>query len=82
VQLEPGDRIVFCSDGIVEAGNEAEELFGFERTIEAIHRGCVQGLSGAALIEQILEEVKGFSVGVSQEDDQTLVTVGMGAPAS
>ena len=82
VQLEQGDRIVFCSDGIVEAGNEAEELFGFERTVEAIRRGGVQGLSGAALIEQILEEVKGFSVGVSQEDDQTIVTVGVGASAS
>jgi len=81
VQLEPGDRIVFCSDGIVEAGNEAEELFGFERTVEAIRRGCVQDLSGAALVEQILEEVKGFSAGVSQEDDQTIVTVGVEASA-
>jgi len=78
VQLEPGDRIVFCSDGIVEAGNEAEELFGFERTIEAVRRGCVQGLSGAVLVEQMLEEVKQFSVGVSQEDDQTIVVLGVG----
>lgn len=31
-QLNRGDRLVFLSDGVVEAQNDAGELFGFERT--------------------------------------------------
>jgi phosphoserine phosphatase RsbU/P len=31
-QLEVGDRLIFLSDGVVEASNAHGELFGFERT--------------------------------------------------
>lgn len=31
-QLEQGDRLIFLSDGVVEATNPQGELFGFERT--------------------------------------------------
>lgn len=31
-QLEQGDRLIFLSDGVVEATNDKGELFGFERT--------------------------------------------------
>jgi serine phosphatase RsbU (regulator of sigma subunit) len=31
-QLDQGDRIIFLSDGVVEATNAEGELFGFERT--------------------------------------------------
>ncbi len=31
-QLDQGDRIIFLSDGVVEATNSQGELFGFERT--------------------------------------------------
>ena len=31
-QLNRGDRLVFLSDGVVEATNAQGELFGFERT--------------------------------------------------
>ena len=31
-QLKRGDRLVFLSDGVVEATNTEGELFGFERT--------------------------------------------------
>ncbi len=31
-QLQPGDRLTFVSDGVVEATNEKRELFGFART--------------------------------------------------
>jgi serine phosphatase RsbU (regulator of sigma subunit) len=31
-QLKRGDRLIFLSDGVVEATNAQGELFGFERT--------------------------------------------------
>jgi len=36
-QLERGDRLVFLSDGVVEATNSDGELFGFERTQQVSH---------------------------------------------
>jgi sigma-B regulation protein RsbU (phosphoserine phosphatase) len=36
-QLNPGDRLVFLSDGVVEATNAEGELFGFERTQQVSH---------------------------------------------
>jgi len=36
-QLAPGDRLIFLSDGVVEASNAKGELFGFERTQQVSH---------------------------------------------
>jgi len=36
-QLNRGDRLVFLSDGVVEATNTEGELFGFERTQQVSH---------------------------------------------
>jgi hypothetical protein len=35
--LTPGDRLIFLSDGVVEAANPKGELFGFERTQQVSH---------------------------------------------
>lgn len=75
VQLEAGDRVVFCSDGIIEAQNGAGELFGFERTAEVVRRGGEEGLTAAELVERLFAEVEGFSGEVPQGDDQTVVVV-------
>ncbi len=61
VQLEPGDRIVFCSDGIIEDGNSEEEMFGFEQTEETIKKECEEDLSAEQLLDYLLSEVKKFS---------------------
>jgi len=36
-QLKHGDRLIFLSDGVVEAANPKGELFGFERTQQVSH---------------------------------------------
>ena len=36
-QLKVGDRLIFLSDGVVEATNSEGELFGFERTQQVSH---------------------------------------------
>ena len=75
VPLAPGDRVVFYSDGLVEAANAAGNFFGFARIAEAIGQGCVEGLSAANLLQQVFGEVRAFSGAVAQEDDQTLVVL-------
>ena len=76
-QLEPGDRLVFCSDGIMEARNAEGEMFGFDQTAETVRQGCQSDLSSEALLERILSEVRSFSGDQPQEDDQTIVVVGV-----
>lgn len=72
LQLEPGDSILFYSDGLVEAHNPQKEMFGFPRLSEyvATHAG------GAALIESVLEDLEIFTgPNWEQEDDVTLMTL-------
>jgi sigma-B regulation protein RsbU (phosphoserine phosphatase) len=59
--LHPGDRILMCSDGVVEARGPAGELFGFER---------VHNLSNQSAF-YVAEAAKDFG----QEDDITVLTV-------
>ena len=75
IQLQPGDRIILCSDGIIEAKNAAGELFGFERSAEIIRQCCANGTGAEALVEQIIEGVRCFTANMPQVDDQTIVVL-------
>ena len=75
IQLDPGDRIVFCSDGIMEAANAQEETFGFDRTAAAIRSGCEQDLSAEDLLDRIAETVGAFTDGAPATDDRTCVVL-------
>lgn len=73
VVLEPGDSILFYSDGLVEAHDPQREMFGFPR---------LQGLVGAhktggeKLVDFLLHELDRFTgKDWEQEDDITLVTL-------
>jgi phosphoserine phosphatase RsbU/P len=71
IDLEPGDLLLFYTDGIVEAKDAAGELYGFER-LEALLRAHGQ-LSARQLIDRILAEVHAFMGDTPQHDDMTLV---------
>ena len=73
--FQSGDYLILCSDGIVEAENSSGELFGFDRTSEVIRRGCLDGLSAAALIDYIVAAVLSFTGDTPQGDDRTIVVV-------
>jgi len=60
-QLSAGDRLVFLSDGVVEATNPQGELFGFERTQQVSHEP-------ARYIAQIAQRF-------GQTDDITVVSL-------
>ena len=75
LQLQPDDRVIFFSDGLVEVSNPAGDFFGFERILAMIRQGCSEGLSAQDLLQRIFAEVEAFSGEVAQEDDQTLVVL-------
>jgi ligand-binding sensor domain-containing protein len=79
IQLAPGDRVVLCSDGIIEAENSSGEFFGFERTAETIWKGCSRDLTASHLLDYLIDEVKTFTGDIPQGDDQTVVVLAVEA---
>jgi sigma-B regulation protein RsbU (phosphoserine phosphatase) len=71
-QLQPGDVLVFYTDGITEARNHAGDLLGIDRLDEAV----LAAEGGASeIVQQILACVRGFSKGKMPVDDETLLVV-------
>lgn len=75
LELAQGDLVVLCSDGIIEASDSNDDLFGFERTAETIEAMGRQNASAAQLVDHIFEAVQTFTAGGPQEDDQTMVAI-------
>ena len=75
IVLGPGDVMVLYTDGITEAENVRQEMFGEERLREAILRS--RTLPAAAIVGAILESVQTFAGDNPQSDDITLMVVRM-----
>jgi sigma-B regulation protein RsbU (phosphoserine phosphatase) len=74
--LQPGDRIVMCTDGILEAEHPSRGFFGDPRLRELIADG--DHLSAKDFADSILNDACGWSgreSGRGQEDDITLVVL-------
>ncbi len=72
VWLEPGDSVLFYSDGLVEAHNREREMYGFPR----LQRRIGEHEGGRALIPFLLGELEAWTgQGWEQEDDVTLVVL-------
>jgi serine phosphatase RsbU (regulator of sigma subunit) len=71
--LAPGDFITIFTDGISEAMNSANELYGLERLREQVgaKTASVEGLG-----RHILDDVKRFVGGRKQSDDMCLTCFG------
>ena len=70
--MAPGDTVMMYTDGISEAVNPQDDLFGFE-PIEAIlraHRGTPQDL-----IDALAGAVEDFAAGLRRKDDETILVV-------
>jgi sigma-B regulation protein RsbU (phosphoserine phosphatase) len=74
LELASGDKVVFYTDGIVEAMNVKQEIFGFERLLEVV-QGATPSLNADSLLQEILDRVSTFSSGAQQHDDLTLIVV-------
>jgi sigma-B regulation protein RsbU (phosphoserine phosphatase) len=68
VQLTPGSRLLFYSDGITEATNLEDDEYGAERLAKYFQRTD-------ASAESILEDVRTFANGAGLHDDATVILV-------
>lgn len=69
--FEPGDRVLFFTDGYVETASPGGDPFGFERLEELLRRHV--DAPAEAIRDALLAAVHEHSGGRSPEDDRTLV---------
>ncbi len=73
VAAQPGDAIVFVSDGILDAENEAEEMYGEERLAGLL---CAsREMPAAEIAEAILADVTRFQGTHDRFDDETIIVL-------
>lgn len=70
--LAPGDRLLLYTDGITEALNPAQELFGEERLLQSLGCGTCDG---DTLLAHIHTAVTVFADGEEQADDVTMLVL-------
>jgi serine phosphatase RsbU (regulator of sigma subunit) len=71
VCLYPGDIIVLYTDGITEAMNSANDLFGDDRLSNIVEEHG--HLESGELRERILREIEAFVGAADQHDDMTMI---------
>lgn len=72
-ELNPGDRIFVFTDGVTEAMNLQEELFGSKRLLAVLNANKSCSPKGA--IEKVNSAVESFMDGTEQFDDTTMLCV-------
>jgi len=76
LELGAGEIFVFCTDGIYESFNAADEEFGAERVAEIVQTR--RGEPAAGIVQAIVDAVEGFRGEAPQADDMTVVVVKIG----
>jgi sigma-B regulation protein RsbU (phosphoserine phosphatase) len=73
VILNPGDLLVFYTDGVVEALNKRDEGYGEARLIDVIERHANQPVS--EIWHEIVADINRFAQDAPQHDDITLIVM-------
>ena len=73
IKLQKGDMLLIYTDGVTEASNPDQELFGDERLLAAV-TPC-QNLSVPDFIKHVRTSIDNFAAGAEQFDDITMLAV-------
>jgi len=72
IQLQPGETLVLVTDGVTEAQNAAEELFGRDRILGGKDAWA---RSATAICDAVRDEVRNFEAGTEATDDLTVMAI-------
>ena len=75
IVLRPGDKVLFYTDGVIEAFNGSEEQFGAERLMEVLQANRSEPVT--TLLSRIEAGVLEFTAGAERSDDLTMVAFGL-----
>ncbi|HEX2222882.1 MAG TPA: PP2C family protein-serine/threonine phosphatase [Thermoanaerobaculia bacterium] len=70
--LQPGDLLLFYTDGMTEAGNGNGQFYGPDRLQKTLARAA-EGWTARAVRDALLGDLSNFKGDTEQEDDTTLV---------
>ena len=71
LQMEPGSKLFLYTDGVPEATNAEDELFGAERMIDALNTDATAAPEN--ILKQVRSAVDGFVKEAEQFDDLTML---------
>ena len=78
LKLEPGDKIFVYTDGVPEAENTKDEMFGTERMLEVLNSEDYVPVE--ELLRNVRKAVNEFAAGAEQFDDLTMLAVEYNGP--
>ncbi len=73
--LAPGDVLFLYTDGVTEALNEKEELYGEDRLLETLNRIDVSDISAKEILEAVRSDVALHVGEAEQTDDITMMGI-------
>lgn len=71
-EMAPGDSLFVYTDGVAEATNANEELYGTDRMLEALNKD--PGADPETILKNVRESVDAFVAGAEQFDDLTMMS--------
>ena len=71
IMMEPGSRLFLYTDGVPEATDAREQLFGTERMLEALN--TLENTDARSVLEGVRAAVDAFTAGAEQFDDLTML---------
>ena len=72
MQLHPGDRLFVYTDGVPEAENENQELYGTERMLAVLNRKT-EAETPRDILEKVHDDIISFAGSAEQFDDITMM---------
>ena len=75
MMLEPGDKLFLYTDGVTEALNEAEELYGEERLLNTLNTDGTEKLNLQELLAAVQKSLADHVGTAAQSDDITMLTL-------
>jgi hypothetical protein len=75
IQLNPGDSLLLYTDGVTEAMNVNEEMFGDERLKTIFQSLALKHTRSVDMVNALKEEIINFAGTARQHDDLTIVIV-------
>jgi serine phosphatase RsbU (regulator of sigma subunit) len=73
MRLEPGDALIWLSDGFEERMNHANQIWGIEQVERTLEHICAEGASAENIATRMINACDGAAEGRNNDDDMTIV---------